>query len=70
MKKTMQEDAEEREVSLLAIDQYMREVLWVQRLTDEEERALIDRIERAKCRLDDAHCMHDLDAAIVEEKDY
>src|SRR5437868_1030045 len=38
----------DREVSLLARDQYMREVSWLPRLTDEERKPLLERIERGK----------------------
>src|SRR6266516_6755738 len=42
----MQEDS--REVSLLAIDQYMRGLRWSERLTQEEEVQMIQRVERGK----------------------
>jgi RNA polymerase primary sigma factor len=46
----MTQDYEEsRDVSLLAIDQYMRGLRWSERLTVEEEARMIERVERGKC---------------------
>ncbi len=39
---------EERDVSLMALDQYIREVRWLEPLTAEEEAQLMARIERGK----------------------
>jgi RNA polymerase primary sigma factor len=44
-----QEDEESRDVSLLAIDQYMRGLRWSERLAEEEEARMIERVERGKC---------------------
>jgi RNA polymerase sigma factor (sigma-70 family) len=43
-----QEYEESRDVSLLAIDQYMRGLRWSERLTEEEEVHMIERVERGK----------------------
>ncbi len=43
-----QEYEESRDVSLLAIDQYMRGLRWSERLTAEEEARMIERVERGK----------------------
>jgi DNA-directed RNA polymerase sigma subunit (sigma70/sigma32) len=40
--------AEDREVSLMAIDQYLRQVRWIPPLTDEEEERLMACVERGK----------------------
>jgi hypothetical protein len=40
--------AEDRKVSLLAIDQYVRQVSWIPVLTAEEQAQLVVRIERGK----------------------
>ncbi len=40
--------AEEREISLMAIDQYLRQVRWTAPLTDEEEARLMACVERGK----------------------
>src|SRR5205823_14580837 len=39
---------EEQDVSLMALDQYIRQVRWLEPLTPEEEAQLIARIERGK----------------------
>src|SRR6266550_5707724 len=39
---------EEQDVSLMALDQYIREVRWLEPLTEEEEAQLLARIERGK----------------------
>ncbi len=39
---------ESRDVSLLAIDQYMRGLRWSERLMEEEEARMIERVERGK----------------------
>src|SRR3989441_3021460 len=39
---------EERDVSLMALDQYIRQVRWLEPLTQEEEAQLLARIERGK----------------------
>src|SRR5437868_10600874 len=44
----MNSSEEEREVSLLAIDQYMRQVRWTPDLTLQEEEELVERIARGK----------------------
>src|SRR5205085_9627731 len=44
----MNSSEEEREVSLLAIDQYMRHVRWTADLTLQEEEELVERIARGK----------------------
>src|SRR5450755_1754001 len=45
----MTQDYEEsRDVSLLAIDQYMRGLRWSERLAEEEEARMIERVERGK----------------------
>lgn len=38
----------ERDVSLMAFDQYLREVRWIETLTDDEEAALVQQVERGK----------------------
>lgn len=40
--------AEDRDVSLMAVDQYMRQVRWTVPLTDEEEARLVQCVERGK----------------------
>jgi len=42
-------DIDDRGISLMALDQYMREVRKLERLTKEQERVLFERIERARC---------------------
>src|SRR5437868_9538440 len=44
----MNSSEEEREVSLMAIDQYMRQVRWTPDLTLQEEQELVERIARGK----------------------
>jgi RNA polymerase primary sigma factor len=39
---------DERDVSLMALDQYMRAVRWTESLTEEEEATLLRRVERGK----------------------
>src|SRR6266704_5048260 len=39
---------EEQDVSLMALDQYIRQVRWLEPLTQEEEAQLLARIERGK----------------------
>src|SRR5437764_4507200 len=42
------DDQDNQDVSLLAIDQYMRFVKWTRELTLEEEGQLLERVERGK----------------------
>src|SRR5437870_6064130 len=39
---------DDQDVSLMALDQYIREVRWLEPLTEEEEAQLLARIERGK----------------------
>ncbi len=43
-----QEYEESQDVSLLAIDQYMRGLRWSERLAEEEEAQMVERVERGK----------------------
>ncbi len=44
-----QEYEESQDVSLLAIDQYMRGLRWSERLAEEEEARMVEWVERGKC---------------------
>ena len=45
---SMKFDQDDQHISLLALDQYMRWVKWTPELTLEEERQLLERVDRGK----------------------